>query len=87
MGSRPDEGQYDAIARGFEQTTGDVMAWLNAGDVFLPWALQLVGELFAQFPQIEWLTTQRPLILDERRHRSAVGVRGRLRRAAPFGPA
>ena len=63
--SRPDGGQYDAIARGFEQTTGDVMAWLNASDVFLPWALELVGKLFARFPQIEWLTTQRPIILDE----------------------
>lgn len=64
--SGPDDGQYDAISRGFEQTTGDVMAWLNAGDVFLPWTLALVGELFAAFPQIEWLTTQRPLVIDER---------------------
>jgi glycosyltransferase involved in cell wall biosynthesis len=63
--SQADEGQYDAIARGFEQTTGEVMAWLNAGDVFLPWGLQLAGELFARFPQIEWLTTQRPLVIDE----------------------
>jgi glycosyltransferase involved in cell wall biosynthesis len=63
--SEPDNGQYDAIARGFERTTGDVMAWLNAGDVFLPWALQLAGDLFARFPEIEWLTTQRPVVLDE----------------------
>jgi glycosyltransferase involved in cell wall biosynthesis len=63
--SRPDGGQYDAIMRGFEQTTGDVMGWLNAGDVFLPWALQLAGDLFARFPQLEWLTTQRPVVLDE----------------------
>jgi glycosyltransferase involved in cell wall biosynthesis len=63
--SEPDEGQYDAIARGFERTTGDVMAWLNAGDVLLPWALRLARDLFARFPQIEWLTTQRPVVLDE----------------------
>lgn len=63
--SRPDEGQYHAIMEGFAQTTGDVMAWLNAGDIFLPWALQLAGDLFARFPQIEWLTTQRPIVLDE----------------------
>ena len=48
------------------QVEYDVMAWLNAGDVFLPWGLQLAAELFARFPQIEWLTTQRPLVLDER---------------------
>jgi len=64
--SEPDDGQYDAIARGFERTTGDVMAWLNAGDLFLPWALQLASDLFDRFPQVEWLTTQRPLVLDER---------------------
>lgn len=64
--SQPDDGQYDAIARGFERTTGDVMAWLNAGDVFLPWTLRLVSELFARFPHVEWLTTQRPLAIDER---------------------
>jgi glycosyltransferase involved in cell wall biosynthesis len=63
--SEPDDGQYDAIARGFERTTGEVMAWLNAGDLFLPWTLQLVGRLFARFPHVEWLTTQRPLAIDE----------------------
>jgi glycosyltransferase involved in cell wall biosynthesis len=63
--SRPDGGQYEAIMHAFDQTTGEVMAWLNAGDVFLPWALQLAGDLFARFPQIEWLTTQRPVVLDE----------------------
>ena len=63
--SQPDQGQYDAIARGFEQTTGDVMAWLNAA-TSSAMGLQLAGELFARFPQIEWLTTQRPLVLDER---------------------
>jgi hypothetical protein len=63
--SRPDDGQYDAIARGFERTTGDVMGWLNAGDLFLPWTLALVDHLFDRLPEVEWLTTQRPLVVDE----------------------
>lgn len=63
--SEPDDGMYDAIAKGFARTTGDVMAWLNAGDTYQPWTLSVVQELFASFPAVEWLTTQRPLTLDE----------------------
>jgi hypothetical protein len=63
--SGPDDGQYDAVDRGLRKTTGDVMCWLNAGDVFLPWTLALVSEILTKFPEIEWLTTQRPLVIDE----------------------
>ena len=63
--SEPDDGQYAAIQKGFERTTGEVMAWLNAGDLFMPWTLSVVRELFAVFPKMQWLTTQRPLIVDE----------------------
>ena len=41
------------------------MGWLNADDLHAPWTLALVGELFERFPQVEWLTTQYPLIFDE----------------------
>jgi glycosyltransferase involved in cell wall biosynthesis len=64
--SEPDDGQYDAIQKGFERTTGDVMAWLNAGDLFMPWTLSVVRELFGAFRELDWLTTQRPLIADDR---------------------
>jgi Glycosyl transferase family 2 len=63
--SERDGGQYDAINRGFARTSGEIMGWLNADDRHLPWTLALVGELFERFPQVEWLTTQYPVILDE----------------------
>lgn len=63
--SEPDDGMYDAIQKGFARTTGDVMAWLNGGDTYQPWTLSVVQELFDSFPDLEWLTTQRPLTLDE----------------------
>ena len=62
--SAPDDGQYDAINRGFARSTGEVMAWLNSDDKFTPWALPVVGEIFAEHPEIEWLTTAFPLHWD-----------------------
>lgn len=37
--SEPDRGQAHAINKGFRQATGDIMAWLNADDMYLPCAL------------------------------------------------
>ncbi len=63
--SEPDNGQYDAINKGFRKTTGDIMAWLNSDDMYTPWAFQIIGDIFATLPEIEWLTTLCPLSLDE----------------------
>lgn len=63
--SEPDGGQYAAINKGFARTTGEVMAWLNADDKYMPWTLEVVGEIFATHPEISWLTTFCPLTLDQ----------------------
>jgi glycosyltransferase involved in cell wall biosynthesis len=63
--SAPDRGQYDALNKGFEIATGEVMAWLNADDIYLQGTLPLIGKIFEQFPQIKWLTTRYPLAIDE----------------------
>jgi hypothetical protein len=62
--SEPDAGHFDALQKGFAHTTGDVMAFINSDDKFCPWAFSVVGEIFAKFPQIEWLTTLFPIIWD-----------------------
>ena len=64
--SEPDEGQYDAINKGFARTSGEIMAWLNSDDKYTPWAFDVVGEVFSLFPEVEWITTLFPLLWDER---------------------
>lgn len=45
--SRPDNGQADAIAIGFNLATGDILSWLNSDDIYTPFSLQKVNEIFS----------------------------------------
>lgn len=54
--SGPDQGQYWAIKEGFEHASGEIMAWLNADDMYFPYTLQLVGHLFSKYKDIIWIT-------------------------------
>ena len=84
--SAPDRGQYPAVAAGFDRTSGEVMGWLNSDDMYCPWALSVVGEIFGRFPEIEWLTTARPLFWDrEGRAVHGAAVPGYARRAFSSG--
>ena len=38
--SEPDEGQSDAINKGLERTSGEIVAYLNSDDYFLPGAFE-----------------------------------------------
>jgi len=53
--SRKDDGQADAIYRGFERSTGDVLGWINSDDYLLQGALRYVGERFHRSPGLQWL--------------------------------
>jgi glycosyltransferase involved in cell wall biosynthesis len=53
--SEPDDGMYDAIETGFERASGDVLAWLNADDMYLPWAIRVAVEGLSE-PGVEWVT-------------------------------
>lgn len=53
--SEPDDGMYDAIQKGMNYATGDVLAWLNADDIYLPWTFSIVGEIFGKFWGIDWI--------------------------------
>jgi glycosyltransferase involved in cell wall biosynthesis len=63
--SEPDAGPWEAINKGFAHTSGEVMGWLGSDDLLLPWSLSVVGEVFATYPQIDWLTSMFPTRCDE----------------------
>jgi glycosyltransferase involved in cell wall biosynthesis len=53
--SESDEGQYQAIQKGFDNSTGEIMAWLNSDDKYLPKSLFTVAEIFNKYKEIKWL--------------------------------
>lgn len=55
--SEPDEGQYHAIVKGFERSTGEIMAWINSDDFYLAHAFSLVADVMREHPTVQWLTT------------------------------
>jgi glycosyltransferase involved in cell wall biosynthesis len=48
--SEKDRGQADAIIKGFNQAKGDILAWLNSDDLYLPGTLQTVAAFFRDNP-------------------------------------
>jgi glycosyltransferase involved in cell wall biosynthesis len=54
--SEKDSGQADAINRGLQRATGDVVAYLNSDDRYVPGALKRVAEAFAANPEAAWVT-------------------------------
>jgi glycosyltransferase involved in cell wall biosynthesis len=49
--SEPDRGQADAINKGFRLATGEILAWLNSDDMYLPCTLQKVAQQIADSSQ------------------------------------
>lgn len=60
--SVPDNGQSDAINRGFYHADGEIMAWLNADDTLLPGTLNTVARYFRENPQVDVVYGHRVII-------------------------
>lgn len=54
--SEPDSGMYDAINKGFARTSGEIMGWINATDMLHLGGLKVVGGVFRDLPEVEWIT-------------------------------
>jgi hypothetical protein len=77
--SEKDEGQADALNKGFARSTGEIMGWLNSDDLHFPWTLSLVGEIFATFPHVSWITGLPSLLDPHGRLAHVEAIRGYLR--------
>lgn len=49
--SEPDKGQSDAINKGFARSTGEILAWLNSDDTYLPSALTQAALAFQTYSE------------------------------------
>jgi glycosyltransferase involved in cell wall biosynthesis len=53
--SEKDAGMYDAINRGITRSSGEVCAWLNSDEQYLPGTLSKVAEIFQQETKLDIL--------------------------------
>jgi glycosyltransferase involved in cell wall biosynthesis len=55
--SEPDQGQADALQKGFQHATGDILTWLNSDDVYISTkVLSQVANYFQTFPDLDVIT-------------------------------
>ncbi|MBI1912011.1 MAG: glycosyltransferase [Deltaproteobacteria bacterium] len=50
--SEPDKGQADAINKGFRIAKGEIVAWMNSDDTYLPFAVSRAVECFNANPEL-----------------------------------
>jgi len=70
--SEPDSGQSDAINKGFDQCTAQVVNWLCCDDELTPGALTFVQEFFSANSEAQWLVGGCEMIYPEKPRRNFV---------------
>lgn len=52
-----DSGMYDAVNRGFRRAQGEILAYINCDEQYLPGALKTVDDFFDRHPRIDAVFT------------------------------
>ena len=63
--SEPDQGQTAAINKGFAHASGEILAWLNSDDTYLPGAISQAVESLLEHPQAALVYGDANLIDDQ----------------------
>lgn len=53
--SKKDKGQSSAINLGLKRTRGDIVAYINSDDYYLPDSFRIVSDYFSSNPKAQWL--------------------------------
>jgi len=78
--SEKDKGQSDALNKGFAKTSGEIIAWLNSDDIYLPGTLRRVGSEVMSRPRVdvfygnEYIIDEDDQIIKERRVTSGLPI-------------
>jgi glycosyltransferase involved in cell wall biosynthesis len=75
-----DNGQTDAIRRGFARATGTILAWLNSDDLLAPSAVRIAVDALSRLPDVG-------VVYGDRLHIDAKGNVVGINRMPPFYPA
>lgn len=62
--SEPDNGLYHAIQKGFDKSTGELMAYINSDDMYHNKSFFVISEIFSSYKQVNWLQGN-PTTFDE----------------------
>ncbi len=62
--SEKDAGQSDAINKGLQLVTGDLVGWINSDDLYVLGALQAVADAFSANPQTRWAVGRYEIVND-----------------------
>lgn len=63
--SEPDKGMYHAIQKGFDRSTGEIMAWINSDDVYFGRSFKTIAQIFSDYLDVKWITGQVSMIDEE----------------------
>ena len=63
--SEPDQGQTDAINKGFTKANGDILAWLNSDDTYLEGAISEAVDYLEANPEVGMVYGDANLINDD----------------------
>jgi glycosyltransferase involved in cell wall biosynthesis len=60
-----DQGMYDAVNRGYRRARGEILAYLNCDEQYLPGTLEAVYAFFAAHPRVDVVLTDSVVVDDK----------------------